>query len=684
MLAAGGSIDLDPAYGANDLHFGIAAGIAVLVIVFSALFVRFQSSRILDEDEAEHARSITSGLRARDRSTIRIPSSDDPETYRDDLRGLFDGDHAADVPTVRGALSEVRGEWKSRRQAAARAIRDEVPALARILSLDAVLYLLLGALAVESLSAWGALLTAGSRPPNPRVVLDRFVALLTGGIETSVEIAASFPYAGLIWELAFILVLETGFWLYDHVYLVAGVLFLGAIVVWVGDRAVADDVDRRLYRTRPRAVLGVVAVVVATWGTGVAIATVLRGLHGTLGPVVTAALVGVLGAWITYAVATMRIDATRPHFDEIVATATGAAALAAGVPAYFLSGTTWGAVVGLLASLLAGSVLIRLELRGAYRRLTAAYEQADSEGVGKQGTISYVAARKVFGAFGVAAGLVLPFYVLSALESGRVFAIAEIALTDSSTQVQATIAFATVAVLAFAIVQTRPAWGDLLESLGYALDRQGLRLALKTRALPMLAVVLGFPILYGSGLFTARDAFVAAFGLAILIRAFFWLAARAEDAYYRYDDEPPKPGRVFVDGVVVEDARGREIAVAFENDHAVAAPIDRVDELVDQIIDDTRSIFETIRPNPSVHAYYYDRIRDGKVDFDDVLVEYRGHISRAIDAEIKKAGRGGLNVDALDERITKEYDAEEYRRKRLEKRRKPDGVTITGDKIRSN
>lgn len=702
---AGGSIDLDPTYGANEIQTWIAALIAIAAITVSALFIRYQSSRILDGEEAEHAREVTSGLRTRDRTVIRIPASDDPGSYREQLRAAFQGEHDVDVPSVRGAIGEVAGEWRRRRRAATRSIRDEVPALARLLSLDAVVYLILGALALESVATWGRVFTAGARPPAPGVVLDRTVGMLTQGATTAVDVAGSFPYAGLLWELSFIAVIETGTFLYERVYLVAAVLLTGAVVVWIGDRLVADDVDRRLYRTRPRAVVGVVAVVVVTWLAGVATASLLRGLHSTVGPHVTAGLVGAIVFPITWRVAVRRLE--RYDVDGASGLAGVVAAFAvfvAAAPVYLVSGPTWGGGMGLLASFAAASVVVRRELAGVYGRLTAAYEQADDQGVGKTATILYVGSRKVFGAFGVAAALVVPMYVVKAVESGKVLAIAEIATRESSVQVQATIAFVAVALLAFAVVQTRPAWGDLFDALGYAFDRQGLRVALLSRGLPLLAIVLAFFMFLGSGFLGTRRALVAAVATGVAVRGFLWLVARADDAYYRFDDEPPKPGRVFVECVVVDDARDQSIAYAELNgSHDVAAPVESVatpgdaprggiDELVEQVVRDVESIFQGREPadggpvvftgEPSVFEYYADRIRDGRTGFDDVVAEYRGHIDHAIDVTLENAGRGGLDEERLDALLTDEYDETMYESKKLEKRRKPNGIVVVDGVVR--
>jgi len=271
------TIDLDPTYGANDLQFGVSILIGVAVIVASALYVRYWSSRVLDDDEAEHARAVTQGLRARDRNTVRIPNADDVDVdeFRDRIRELFDDDFDRDVPTVRGAIDEAWGVARSRRRAAGRAVRNELPALSRVLSADAILYLLTGLIVTVGLSTWGAIFTASARPPAPGTIGDRAAAVATSTFDAVLELAASFPFVGVIWSLALVGVLEIGRFAYENVALVGGALLLGSVAIWIGDRAVADDVDPRIYRSRPWAVAGLVAWVVAIWISGVATATVV-------------------------------------------------------------------------------------------------------------------------------------------------------------------------------------------------------------------------------------------------------------------------------------------------------------------------------------------------------------------------------------------------------------------------
>lgn len=737
VLAAGETIDLDRVYGPNEAQMVISVIVAIAAIVLSALYVRYHSSRILEGEEAEHARSITAGLRARDRNSLRISADDDVDSFRDDLRALFVGDFESDVPSVRYALAEVRGEWRKRRRAATRAVRGEIPALARSLSLDGVLYLVAGVVAVESLETWGSVLTTSSTPPAPGSIVDRLASVVTGSVESVVTLAASYPFAGEIWAFAFIGVLEGGAFLYDRVYLIAGILLAGSVIVWVGDRLVADDVDRRLYATNPRAALRFGLVVVSTWFAGVAVATVARALHTTVGSLATGAVAALLVTywlleWQAKAVVENAVDAvaawnvrrrveqgvenalelddalegydarrppsttssswldafstTFPIVRVVVAglvlLATLTTALSTASLPLLLGVGVWGGMVGLLTSFAVAGYLTRRELRAAHGRLTATYEQADDVGVGKRGTVAYVASRKVFGAIGVVAASIIPIYLFHALLTGKLFTIVGMATTESSTQVQVTSLFVLFALAAFAIVQTRPAWDDLAESFRYAFDRNGLRIALKTRGVPFLAVVLSWVMFAGVGFFGPIQALLFALVVGLLVRAFYWLASRAEHAYYQIDTDPSKPGRVFVDAVVVEDARGREIAVARENDHLVAAPLDRLDELVDQVVADVKSMFVDVEPEPSVYEYYYDRMQDGKVDFDDVLVEYRGTISKAIDVELEQAGRDGLDVERLDELLTDRFDEDEYRRKRLEKRKKPNGIVLVDGKAR--
>jgi hypothetical protein len=762
VVLAGDTIDLDTTkYGANDVQLGVAVAVAVAVAILSTLFVKFYSSRILSDEEADHATAVTTGLRSRDWFEVRIPRSaldDGFAEYRDQIYQGFRGDFTADVPTLRAALAETRKYWIERRRAAADVVRDEVPALSRLLSLDAVLYLLVGSLAVVPLSAWGELFTTSSDSPDA----DAFAAALAESIELVVETIAAFPFAGKLYAFAFLLVMKTGTFLYDHAFVVGFALLFGSIAIWVGDRLVADDVEPRLYRTKPQAAIRIGGVLAATWVAGVVVAIPLRSLHHTIGNVATTALVVIAVGAIAARKATPTIDAavaavayrnvardvttaasraktiTRrlddqgfdddsldgvirimtgqkvggdaaPPFTTQLRRVGGAIAKAGlvvvltigvvsgvGLATYWLDGATWAATCGLLASLVVFGAFARRELASALDRLTTAYERADDHGVGPTGTTLYVAARKVFGVLGVFASLILPVYFYQAVATGKAVAVVELMIVDSTPQVKVALAFFTLVFTAFAVVQTRPAWGDLVAACRRALDRNGLRLALMSRGFPVLLVVLAFPILWGSIFFGRSEALVAAVAIGVGTKAFLWLKDRAEYAYAEIDDEPPKPGRVFVKGVVVTDAHDAEIAVVRENDHGIAAPVDPIDdpddaelpiggldELIDQAVADSRSIFTNVEPEPSIYAYYYDRISDGVVDFRQVRREYIGSIGKSIETELEKAGRDGLDEDTLEDRITDDFDEALYRRKFRKERKRPDGIVVYDGRVKN-
>lgn len=774
-------IDLDPVRtGPTEIQVAISVVIAVAVILFSSLFVKFWSSLILDDEEKEHAQAITSGLRSRDWFEVRIPRSaldDGFDEYRERIHAGFEGDFESPVPTLPEALGEVRKEWKTRRQAATSAVRGELPALSRLLSLDAVLYLLVGSVAVVPLETWGTIFsfTTGGNG-SPKALVDAVV----GGVELALTTIAAFPFAGKLYALTFLAVVSVGKLMYQHVFVVGLLLLFGSVVIWVGDRVVADDVEPRLYATKPRAALRVAGVVAATWLVGVLVAFGARSLHYTLGNAATAGLVTLVVVAVAARKATPTLDAAVAAWkirkrsqnvaDDVVAAATAAKTLAdrvddhdaephdfasdddlvilgpiidtddhqvdadaasrsaprsaidslplkatakaivvallavavsigVGFATYSLDGGIWGATCGLLASLVVFGVLVVRELRAAHDQLMTAYNQADEHGFGPTGTTIYVANRKVFGVLGVFASAVIPFYLLDAFATGKAATVAEIALVDSSAQVKALMAFFAVAFAVFAVVQTRPAWGDLLEATRRSLDRNGLRIALLSRGFPVLVVVLAAPMLAGSGFVSPLNSLVIAVAIGVVVKAFFALKSRAEAAYADIDDEPPKPGRLFVKGVVVEDAHGNEIAVVDENGHRIAAPIDAVadpddvehdlpvggvDELVDQIVADSESYFDDATYDGSVHSYYADRLDDGLVDFRRARTEYLGMIGKSIESELERAGRDGVDPETLDDRMTTDFDEDLYRRKFRELRKKPDGIDVYGGKVKKS
>ena len=737
------TIDLDRPRGPNQYQTGLSVLIAAAAIVLSALLVRFYSSRILDDEESEHARSVESGIRSRDRETLRIPATDkdDVESYRPDIRALLDGDFENDVPTLLEAAREVRGAWLERRRAASRVVKDELPALSRLLSVEGLLYLFVGLIAVTSLETWESILQASTDPAGPGELAGRLSYVLSESGSELLDLLSRYPFSGIIWALGFVGVFQLATVMYHNVIPVSAVLIGGSILIWILDRAVANDVDPKLYRSRPRAAVGVIVIFASTWISGVGVAIVTQTTHSTIGSTATAAVAGLLTIAVigsrTYPALVRARDAIRhwktrrdvvsgvEHAFDVAESIEGklifptdptdgpvdaavmkarlrdfpvraiAVGLLSNLPALIggavvaasaasLPGETWGALVGLLASLAVCVAITRRELRPALETLSAAHDQADEDGVGPTGTTIYIASRKIFGTIGIFALMIVPAYLYHAVATGRIFALVSLAATDSSIQVKTTIAFVLVALVAFVAIQTRPAWGDLAAATKFSLDRQSFRLALKARGLPFLVLFMSFATLLGTGMFSIGTVVVISVLIAVIARGFIWLADRAEHAYAEaVDEEPPKPGRVFVEAVVVEDARGREIAIIWLNGEPIAAPIELVDELVDQAIEDTKSLFENVETQPSAFAYYYERILEGNVDYDNVLVEYRGAISKAIDSEIEKAGRDGIDIDRLDDIMTDEFDPEIYRKKRREKQKKPEGgITIYDGKVR--
>jgi hypothetical protein len=730
-------VDLDPVYGPNDIQFAFAVLIAVASIFLSALFLRFLSSLVLDDEEKENARAVTSALQYGDAHELRIPHDADFAEYRDRILELFRGDFEPDVPRLRAAVGRVGSEWNRRRRAAADAVRDELPALSRVLSLEAVFYLLLGAIVSEPLTRWGSLFSTTAETPDPSTTAEQ----LSAGVELVIDVVAAFPYAGRVYTLLFLVVLEAGSFLYEHVYLVGFAILAGAVLIWFGDRLVANDVEPRLYRSRPRAAFSWVAVVASAWVAGVAVSLSASALHSSVGAVATAVVTTFVVGAVVAVKAKRVIDASGDLIDEyrdrkaeralVVDAASEAKTLAgelegftvddtesssrilsslrprptppvreivksiAVVPialvvtlvaagsAYVLAPTTFGAAYGLLASVLAAWVVGRRELHELHDRLTTAYEQADEDGVGPTGTTTYLVGRKVFGVLGTLAAVILPLYLLNGVQTGKLVSVASIAIFESSTQVRVTGALLAVIFVVFVIVQSRPAWGDLLAALRYSLDRQGLRVALLTRGFPILAFLLAFPVVWGSPFVSSSAvALGVAAGVAISIRGFFWLKSHAEYAYATYEYEPRKPSRVWVSARVVETPVGVEIAIADLNDHRVAAPTERLDELVDQILEDTESILENVDAKPSVFEYYAERIEDGVVDFERVEDEYMGSIAKEIERRASEAGRKGIDAERLDEIMSEKYDVERYRAKLRRLQEKRDGVSIYDGRVK--
>lgn len=636
------TIDLDSnIYGPNQIQTGIAVAILIAVVLLSWLAVSYLSSRIHDEEEREHARELQTAIYENDRSIMRIAHDDDLYALKPEIESLFTGDFDGRPQTVRQALAEVRRQWLDRKEAARDAVAGDLPALARYLSGDAILYLVFGSLVAFPLSVWGEILT--TEPEGPSLPI--LIGLIGDGVTLGLDALASYPFSELIFAFMIAAVDLTGRALFDNVIPVSIALFATAAIVAIGDRSVEDVVEPRLWGANPRGIVLAFGSIAGVWLVGTITTVFVDGLGSVVRPI--------------------------PVVGPIV------------------SAPVTAPLVGLVASITLFVLAVTFWLRRRHDRISAVYDEltstpsitiepvADLE-ITPIAVIVYLVSRSLIGAFGVVTSFVLPFYVYRGVSTGRFLTLVEIAAIESSIEVKATVALFAAAVLVLLVLQTRPAWGDLTSAIAYAVDRQGLRVALLARAVPLLVVFLTFAFTWGSGFFGPLRSLAIGIAAGIVFRVGLWLRTKAKLAYYHSDPEPEKPGRIFVEATVAEDARGRDIYLAWLNGFPIAGR--RLDEIVDQIIRDCRAIFADFTPEPSIHRFYFDRLTDGVVDESRVKREYLGSIDKAIDRELDRVD-GRTDEDRLDDRLTDDFQDDLYERVKTRKRRKADPDIVVRDGV---
>lgn len=344
------------------------------------------------------------------------------------IRGLFAAETpAATHTTARGALAEVYRAisvaWGDR--------LEPVPRLARRTAGLAVTVAILGAIAVST-SAVVAIIT---HDPGSLTLSDVLSTLGTI-TETGHSLLASFPYAGILWALAFTVVIMTGEWLYTHWYVVAGGLLLSAVGIAVLDWRLEDvDVPERMGASPWGMAMTGLGILTAVWTTGTAVATV--------GRVAGYPQVGNLAG-----------------FGLAVLVAVG---IAAKVLPWIVGAIRW------------------------HIRTVAGHDAGTA--------LAYLLAQRVIAAVSVVAGLLAVMYALVGVADGK-FARVGAALLRAPPETQAAVSAALAAGAALAAYTVADSWRDVATALHAAVAQKAVRAQLARRAIPGMVVFFSYVMLH--------------------------------------------------------------------------------------------------------------------------------------------------------------------------------------------
>lgn len=344
------------------------------------------------------------------------------------IRGLFAADTPADThTTARAAVVEVYRAisvaWADR--------LEPVPRLARRTIGLAVTVAILGAIAVST----SAVVAIVSHDPGSLTVADVLSTLGTLA-DTGHSILASFPYAGVIWALAFTVLIIAGEWLYAHWYVVAGGLLLSAAGIIVLDWRLQDvDVPDRMVSSPLGLVGTILGILTAIWATGTTVATIGR-------------LAGV------------------PRIGDLVGVGLAvivAIAIAAKVTPWIVRAIRW------------------------HIRTVAGHDAGTA--------LAYLLVQRVIAAASVVGGVLAVTYALVGVADGK-FVRVGAALLEAPPETQAAVAAALAAGAALSAYTVADSWRDVAAALHAAVAQKAVRAQLARRAIPGMVVFFSYVMLY--------------------------------------------------------------------------------------------------------------------------------------------------------------------------------------------
>lgn len=394
------------------------------------------------------------GLPAENRTTkatlLRERYATTPEVFR------ISGDIARDEleAKVRDAYATARGETPDGPGALKRGVAegrrvvsdawgpvaDRVPSWSLRIAEYAILLAVLGAIAVDGKRIGRALYDDGG-VPGFNAMAARALELTGTVIETGIDVVLSFPYIGNLWALVFTTLTVAGRWGYEHWYVTAGLLLLGAVAVAVVELRLDEDLDavaNTSIVTSHWAAAGTVAkFAFSIWLLGV----VPAGLGSRAGLEQAGSIVGFALAMVAFlAGAVYAVNIIRLRLWGIVLTNTGSD-LSRIVAAWLLVRYAWAVIALATVPILVGYAI-----------------------------------------------------AIVATDNGRAVLAG---LAGANPGVQALLVLVVLAVVVTVLYRVRVSWGDVSSYLSDVATRQRYRAGSIRRGVPFVAWVLGYVVTFG-------------------------------------------------------------------------------------------------------------------------------------------------------------------------------------------
>lgn len=605
-LQSGASMVPDQTAGQYYAAVLTVVAVAIGLLIF---YYRTGYSGLPKRQQRTKAR-VLGQLFGRSPATLRIPEGDDPATYRETIRALFDGSEDGnntvidDRPTLRAAAGTVFHELERS------AWGEYVPATARRLVHLAWLLGAFGLVAVSTDWIVAAIRDDGGLG-GPDANLFALAETLTADVVAAgLDLVGGFPFADLLYAVALSVGMRTLDWLYPRWYLMVVLLLVGAgLLVWLQHRSQFDDLERDLRSFQSDIVVETASVVVIVWAAGV----IPAGLGAVAGIDLIGATVGFVLAVVVFAYNLWR----------------GARALNYRIRA--VSMLDWG---------------------DQYMENAAWF---------------YAFVRYLWAGLAALFAVFLPLYAGVLLLDGKLVRVVE-AYLHTSLLHKVVIAAVVLAPFGALAMQAREAWPDVRTALAEAGARQQVKFAILARGLPYLVVPVGYALFYGfvgdGSLGSILLAFVLAALAAYLVRKGFELVMRARHrAVSLVDPDRVRPAsRVLIHGYRLSDPDNEPIYYVVLNGDTGLAFRDR-ERAVEATIDATRELFEDGTIEPSLASWFASDLRDyGIDDPEETEQRVREKIRETVVDELRSNGRV-VSRDALEAEL--EAFPPDYRRERL-------------------
>lgn len=584
----------------------VLIGLAVLMLI-AVWRWEFED---LPEEQAKRKEQLQGQIEDTDPKTLRIPATEDLETYRDNIRALFDDKYARGVENPTTVREATRSTWAE----LGRAWRDRtesIPTAALRFIEEGLAILVLGLLAVVPVDIFVRAFSAGegaSAPDTGQQVMTGLSETTDIFLTTAVELLAAFPFGGFLWSLAFtfgILLVE---FLYYRPWLTGGSLIALGVAVWLLERDLPDSVDTGIYQSRRGLGLAVTRAVALIWAAGV--------IPATMGRWVGTVDVGLVGITLGF---------------EII-----------------------GAVVGLLFAFVVAIGQAVVATRTLWQILWERAEEAPT--TASTSLVSYLVVRRVAT---VMAALLAPFIVLYAavlVFAGRAGELVA-AFAGGSLVVQLTALLLVVAAVAFVLFQIRDVWPDIRDAIRDATAQRAVKLAIFLRGFPVLSFAFTYFIFLGFGASMVLAALLSAF-VAVVVHRVSILMMRARRKARLYESEDKGATRAVIHAYTLKLDEDENEYRYYARVNTVAVAHETLEGITDAIIDISESLFEDNEADPHVaRQYAEDLLEYGIVDIDETEDKLRRSVYEDSYLQVKRQPNEMLDGETVDDKL-EEYPEE--------------------------